>query len=294
VQKVKTFGETRLGLKETGNYGTVNLDPDRGRIYALSASPKDRLAPVTWWFPFVGSLPYIGFFDLESARKEQRKLIENDLDTVIGRVDAYSTLGWFNDPLTLNLLENSAMEMVETILHEMTHATLYLKGQGEFNEGIATLVGKEGAYLFAKESFGPSHPYTVEAQKTIEDERLFSSFLVSLLNDLDRLYSSSLGYQEKLKEREEIFALYLERYDSLRGNLHTSRFTHFGRAPLNNAVLVSLAVYHRHYSLFERALRQSGNSIQTLLQTLEKMSGEGKNMIVVLEESLGKKAMPLT
>jgi predicted aminopeptidase len=288
VEKVKGFGETELGLKETENYGAVNLDPDRGRIYALSASPKDRLLPVTWWFPLVGSLPYLGFFDLESARREQRKLIENDLDTVIGRVDAYSTLGWFKDPLTLNLIENPAGDLVDTILHEMTHATLYLKGQGEFNEGLATLVGKNGAYLFLRETFGPSHPLTLEAQKTIEDERLFSFFLDSLLNELNQLYDSSLSYQEKLKEREKVFALYLERFNSLRGSFQTSRFTHFGKAPLNNAVLVSLAVYHRHYPLFEMALRQSGNSIQKLLGMLERMSKEEKNMIVVLQEWLGK------
>jgi predicted aminopeptidase len=288
VEKVKGFGETELGLKETGNYGTVNLDPDRGRIYALAASRKDRLLPVTWWFPLVGNLPYIGFFDLESARREQRKLIEDDLDTVIGRVEAYSTLGWFKDPLTLNLIENPTGDLVETILHEMTHATLYLKGQGEFNEGLATLVGKKGAYLFLKETFGSSHPLTLEAQKTIEDERLFSSFLASLLGELNQLYDSSLSYQEKLREREKVFALYPERFNSLRGSFQTSRFAHFGKAPLNNAILVSLAVYHRHYPLFERALQQSGNSIQTLLRMLERMSREEKNMIVVLQEWLEK------
>jgi len=288
AEKVKEFGETELGLKKTANYGTVNLDPDRGRIYALSASHKDRLLPVTWWFPLVGSLPYIGFFDLDSARSEQRRLIEKDLDTVIGRVDAYSTLGWFKDPLTLNLIENSSIDLVETILHEMTHATLYLKGQGEFNEGLATLVGKEGAFLFMKETFGPSDPLTLEARRSIGDERVFSSFLASLLAELNQLYDSSLSYQEKLKERERVFSLSLDRFKTLRDKFQTSRFTHFGQVPLNNAVLVSLAVYHRHYPLFERALQQSGNSIQTMLRILEAMSKWGESMMMVMQEWIEK------
>ena len=288
VKKVKAFGETDLGLKETANYGTVNLDPDRGRIYALSASYKDRLVPVTWWFPVIGNLPYIGFFDLESARSEQQKLLEMDLDTVIGRVDAYSTLGWFKDPLTLNLIENPTVDLVETILHEMTHATLYLKGQGTFNEGLAMLVGKRGSYVFMKETFGPDHPLTIEAQKSIEDERVFSSFLCPLLEELNRLYDSPMTYEEKLREREKVFVLALERFKSLSGQFQTPRFARFGQGPLNNAVLVSLAVYHGHYPLFERALQQSGDSIPALLRVLRTMSREEKDMVFAIQEWLEK------
>jgi predicted aminopeptidase len=288
VKKVKQFGETDLGLKETSNYGTINLDPNQGRMYALSASYKDRLVPVTWWFPVIGNLPYIGFFDLESARDEQRKLVELDLDTVIGKVDAYSTLGWFKDPLTLNLIENSTVDLVETILHEMTHATLYLKGQGEFNEGLAMLVGKRGAYVFMKETFGPFHPFTIEAQKSIEDERLFSSFLCPLLDELNRLYASPMTYQEKLKEREKVFALSLERFKSLSGQFQTPKLARFGQGPLNNALLISLAVYHGHYPLFERALQQSGDSIPTLLQVLRTMSREEKDMVCAIREWVEK------
>ena len=288
VKKAKRFGETELGLKETANYSTVNLDPNQGRFYALSAAYKDRLAPVTWWFPVIGNLPYIGFFDLESARAEQRKLIEMDLDTVLGRVDAYSTLGWFKDPLTLSLIESSTVDLVETVLHEMTHSTLYLKGQGEFNEGLATLVGKQGSYLFMKETFGPDHPLTLEAQKSIEEERVFSSFLIPLLKELNQVYDSSLAYQEKLREREKIFALALERLRSLGSRSETPRFARLAQGPLNNAVLVSLAVYHGHYPLFERALKQSGDSIPKMLGTLRTISREGENMMVSMRAWLDK------
>jgi predicted aminopeptidase len=143
-------------------------------------------------------------------------------------VDAYSTLGWFKDPLTLNLIENPTVDLVETILHEMTHATLYLKGQGTFNEGLAMLVGKRGSYVFMKETFGPDHPLTIEAQKSIEDERVFSSFLRPLLEELNQLYASPMTYEEKLREREKVFVLALERFKSLSGKLKTPRFTRCG------------------------------------------------------------------
>ena len=295
AEKVKRFGETNLGLKKTDSYSTVNLDPHSGKAYTVSASYKDRLVPVTWWFPVVGRLPYIGFFDLESARSEQRKLIEMDLDTMIGRVEAYSTLGWFNDPLTLNLIEKSPVDLAETLLHEMTHATLYVKGQGEFNEGLATLVGKRGAYLFMRETFGPSHQLTREARESIEDEGVFSSsFLRPLLAQLNQLYASSLSYQEKLEEREKVFARSLDHFKSLSSRFQTSRFGRFGQGPLNNAILVSLAVYHGHYALFEQALQQSGDSIPALLRKLRAMSEEEGNMVGLLQEWLGKRDTPMT
>jgi predicted aminopeptidase len=212
-----------------------------------------------------------------------------DLDTVIGRVEAYSTLGWFKDPLTLNLIENSTVDLVETILHEMTHATLYLKGQGTFNEGLAMLVGKRGSYVFMKETFGPDHPLTIEAQQSIEDERVFSSFLCPLLEELNQLYASPMTYEEKLREREKVFVLALERFKSLSVKFKTPRFARFGQGPLNNAVLVSLAVYHGHYPLFERALQQSGDSIPELLRGLRTMSREEKDMVFAMHEWLEKK-----
>jgi predicted aminopeptidase len=206
VARIKDFGETELGLKRTENYQTVYLKSRQGPIYTVAASPKDCLTRITWWFPIVGDMPYLGFFDLESARKERKKLLKKDLDVSLARADAYSTLGWFKDPVTLNLLEGTTLDLAETILHEMTHTTLYVKGQGEFNEGVAMLVGMLGARLFFERNYGPTHPLTMEAGVSIEDERVFSAFLATLMERLERLYASPSSYDEKLTEREKIFA----------------------------------------------------------------------------------------
>ena len=143
----------------------------------------------------------------------------------MGVADAYSTLGWFRDPVTLNLIQGPTVDLVETILHEMTHLTLYIKGQGEFNEGLAVLVGKMGAFLFLERTYGPSHPSTVEAQRSIEDERIFSFFLASLLKDLEYLYNSPLSYSKKLADREKVFARAREDFKFLKKRLKTRRFS---------------------------------------------------------------------
>jgi predicted aminopeptidase len=279
VARIKDFGENELGLKKTGSYETINLK-DQSPIYTVSASPKDKLTLMTWWFPFVGSVPYLGFFDREDAKNERDCLRAKDLDTFLGRAEAYSTLGWFRDPLTLNMIQGSDLNLAETILHEMTHATLYVSGQGEFDEGLAQLVGKRGALLFFQHTFGPSHPASIEAQESISDERLFSAFLVSLLSDLEALYKDEhVPYALKLSEREKIFARYLKKFKQVKERMKTTRFASFGQAGLNNAYLMSVALYHRHYMMFERVLALKGNSIKELLIFFRNLSEKKGNLI---------------
>jgi predicted aminopeptidase len=181
VSRIKAFGEEDLGLKKTDNYETVYPHADRESIYLVAASKKDSFSLKTWWFPVVGDLPYLGFFDLEEAREEQARLLNENLDVYLGRAGAYSTLGWFQDPVTMNLIDGTTPQLVNILLHEMTHATLYVKGEGAFNEGLAVLVGKVGAVRFFEKTFGPAHPFTDEAKNALADERLFSRFIDELM-----------------------------------------------------------------------------------------------------------------
>jgi predicted aminopeptidase len=288
VSRIKAFGENELGLKKSDNYETINLK-DQSPVYTVSAAPKDKLTLVTWWFPIIGSVPYLGFFDLDAARNERDRLLAKDLDTFVGRAEAYSTLGWFKDPLSLNLVQGSDLNLVETILHEMTHTTLYVKDQGEFNEGLAQLVGKRGALLFLDQTFGPSYPSSVEARDSISDERLFSTFLVSLFSELDVLYrDEQIPYSLKLSEREKIFARQLEKFNGVKERMRTTRFSNFGQAGLNNAYLMSVGLYHRHYALFERVLALKGNSIKEFLLFFQNLSEDKGNLIDKTREWLSR------
>ncbi len=279
VGQVKDFGETELGLKETENYEKVYLKSHRNPIYTISASPKDQLSRKTWWFPIVGNMPYLGFFDLEKARAEKAKLEKKDLDVNLGAAGAFSTLGWFKDPVTLSLIEGSTHYLVETILHELTHTTLYLREQGDFNEGFANLVGLVGAKQFLEAHYGPSHPLTIEAQNNIEDERLFSTFISAFMENLESLYNSSKSYDEKLAQREKIFAGALASFAQLKGKLKTNRFTYFGHSGLNNAYLMSINLYHRHFHLFEAVYQRKGQSIKETLSYFQALAEEKGDLI---------------
>ena len=279
VAAIKNFGEKELGLKKTQNYESVYLETDQPPVYIVSACPKDRLVRTLWWFPIVGNMPYLGFFNLESAKEERERLTKKGLDVSIGAADAYSTLGWFKDPVTFNLLKRSTVELTETILHEMTHTSLFIKDQAEFNEGLANLVGKVGALFFMRKTFGNDHPFTIEAENNLADERIFSSFLASLLEKLESLYNSDIAYQEKLVEREIIFTVSLKEFDDIRSDFKTNRYNGFGKTGLNNAYLMSIGLYNRHFKLFESVLIKNENSIDYMLNYFRKMADEGGDMI---------------
>lgn len=286
IGRVKKFGEETLGLKSTGAYETVYMKSRRNPLYTVSACPKDSLSRITWWFPFVGAMPYIGFFDKESADRKKAELLEQDLDVFVSRANAYSTLGWFNDPVTLNLLDAGPVELAEIILHEMTHTTLYVKGQGEFNEGIAMLVGLVGAARFFEQTHGAAHPLTMEAKRAIEEERRFSRFLDSTLSRLEELYDSPLSYQEKVSRRWAVFSAAVGEFGGLQAELPMHRFARFGSSEINNAYLTALAVYHRRYPLFESFLLSRGGSVKETLDELRRMSADEGSMFTKVQSRL--------
>lgn len=290
VAAIKDFGVKELGLKENQNYQSVYLKSHHPPIYTVSASPKDRLTRIRWWFPVVGRMPYLGFFDLESAKAEKSKLLKKDLDVSIGVADAYSTLGWFKDPVTLNLIEGSTANLVETILHEMTHTTLYLKGRGEFNESLANLAGKVGALSFFKRNYGTSHSFTLDAKNILEDERMFSSFLNRLLNRLGHLYGSQQSYQQKLAVRERLFKASLEEFGRLKGRLLTNRFKYFGSSGMNNAYLMSFGLYHRHFHLFEAALKWNQGSLRETILFFKDLAKEDGPLLEKIKRRIDSKS----
>jgi predicted aminopeptidase len=272
VAQIKAFGEEELGLKKTGNYETVYPHLNRNPIYVVSASEKDRFSLKTWWFPIVGHMPYLGFFDLEEAKKERERLLQEDLDVYVGRAGAYSTLGWFQDPVTMNLIDGSTPQLANTLLHELTHATLYVNGQGAFNEGLAVLVGKVGSFQFFEKTFGPAHPFTDEARNALADERLFSRFLNAFMTEMEDVYSLEVDYEEKIALRKTVFAAYHKKFDALKKDFKTRQFVHFGQMPPNNAYLMTVALYHRYFELFEAVLAENKGSVRKMLLFLDGFS----------------------
>lgn len=288
VAQIKAFGEEALGLKKTNNYETVYLHLNRNPIYIVAASEKDRFLLKTWWFPIVGHLPYLGFFDLKEAEKEREQLLQEGLDVYVGRAGVYSTLGWFQDPVTMNLIDGNTPQLVNTLLHELTHATLYVNGQGAFNEGLAVLVGKVGSFQFFEKTFGPAHPFTDEARNALADERLFSRFLNAFMTELENVYSLEVDYKEKIALKKTVFSTYHRKFETLKKDFKTRQFVHFGQMPPNNAYLMAVALYHRHFEFFEAILARNNGSVGETILFLEEFSQKKGDLIVQLRNMVSE------
>jgi predicted aminopeptidase len=204
VREIKAFGEHEMGLKRSSNYETFYDTKGQPITYIVSACRKDRFAPYTWWFPIVGDVPYKGFFDQEDAKAEARALEAEGYDVSLGTAAAYSTLGYFPDPVLSTMLKYPEEQLVALILHELTHGTIYLPGGTEFNEGLASFVGWQGALEFARRRRGiASEQYDRTVRAFAAEERRDARAL-EVFKKLDELYRSGRSREQILAMRDKV------------------------------------------------------------------------------------------
>jgi predicted aminopeptidase len=148
VAEVREYAKV-LGLEVEGQYTSYVDWPDDRIVTTLVRTRLGSLDSVPWWFPVVGHLPYKGYFDRERAQAAAEELrAGGEFEVCVSGVTAYSTLGWLDDPVTRPMLLRGAASLVETLFHELVHATAFLPGNADFNEGVAQFIGQQAAIEF--------------------------------------------------------------------------------------------------------------------------------------------------
>ncbi len=271
VRTARTFAAQQLGLDVGDSYTTfARVDSDT-LLLVLQASRKDAFQPVTWWFPIVGHVPYKGFFDPEDALKAARKLEREGYDTYVRPSGAFSTLGWFNDPLLSTILDYDSVALASTVIHEVTHNTFYLPSQAAFNESFANFVGDVGAAEMFCGIEGDDGPHCRAARAAWHDAILFGDALQRLVSALDNLYArTDITSARKVADREVIIRRWREGYEREVVPRLERSFRTFARRPINNATLMGVRLYYKDLGLFDRAYRETGAPLKEVVAAMVK------------------------
>ena len=254
VQDVRAFALSTLAMPDTGNYATINPSFDHA-IFNVSGCAPLAFEPYIWRFPIVGKVPYKGFFKEEDAIKEEEALKELGLDVLRREVAGYSTLGYFKDPVLPSMLAYDDVALVDLIIHELAHGVFYFKGQTQFNESFANVVGHRGALLYFESVDGPDSPRAQEAIARKADRALHVQHLLDLSEELDLLYKDdTFTPEEKAREKARLIQGAQESY----GDIPFSSAVYRGRTlpPLNNANLMSYRRYNSRPELFDALLEE--------------------------------------
>jgi predicted aminopeptidase len=239
---IKEFG-TRHGLELSASYGEyAELDRDAA-VWVVTACAPLRFSPKTWSFPLVGSFPYLGWFDAGAAAAYADGLAREGWDVHVRAAPAYSTLGWFDDPLLSTMLvpgPNLIGDLADTVLHEAVHATVHLPGQTVFNESIALFIAEGLTPRYLAERYGADG---AEVRAYLDDlawrdarERL----ILAAYDELAEIYASDREPADKLERKAAV----LRRLESALGSSRQ----------LNNAFLVGFRTYRVGHESFSRLL----------------------------------------
>ena len=264
VPQIKAFGEQVIGLSPTKNYEAINPDFQES-VWNVSATASDRFEAHYFAYPIVGKLPYIGYFDKERALAERDLLDDLGWETYVRPAGAYSTLGWFKDPLWRSMLSWDVEQLANTVLHELAHATLWLPGHGDFNESLATFLGDEAAARYM-ESIRAERPDAYQLWQDREaDGALYRATMHALVKRLDGLYGAGLPRAEVLARKEAVIAEARRRWQELPWRLDGYRAALDPDRPLNNARLVQFRIYNTGGDAFDDALARFGGDLPAFI-----------------------------
>jgi predicted aminopeptidase len=282
VPAVKTFA-TKAGLVPTKSYEDFVALDRKAVVWVVSAAPTFSLEPKQWWFPIVGDVPYLGWFDKHLATNHAESMAAEGWDVDVRGSAAYSTLGFFDDPVLSTMIDESPDadgELANVILHESVHATVYVAGQSEFNEGLATFVGDHLTIEYLSARFGPE---SFELTAWVEGEaygKAMRDRLYQAYKDLTALYARKLPKREMLEQKTR----YLE---NLRWEIGFSR-------PITNATLAHYDTYHGGEQAFARLYEVCNRDIREVIRvtrvvTAKDFDKTAESDLTKLVDKLGKR-----
>ena len=285
---VRSFAAERIGLKTGRSFGVYVETGKEHLVDVVTACRSDAFEARTWRFPIVGEAPYKGFYRKERAEKLAADLREEGWDVIIRPVDAFSSLGFFPDPLFDFMRGYSEYDLADLIIHELTHKTVFVRGKAQFNEELATFVGIEGAIQYLEAESGRGAAVREELARAGRDRERFLELMRGLYAELDGLYRGDLPRSDKLEAKKRIleeFRSRMEReYDTL---FQTDSYRFLARTTLNNAYILSWNIYAGDLEPYRELLDRYDGDLSLFMQAiaaLRKRGGDPRREMRLLPE----------
>jgi len=291
VLAARGFAADSLMLRTGASFTTYShLDRDT-LVLVVSGAYRDRLEPYTWWFPIVGRVPYKGFFDFSAALDLARDLERRGFDTYVRPSAAFSTLGWFNDPLLSTTLRLDSINLANTVIHEVTHNTFFKAGEAVFNESFANFVGARGAAMFFR---GRGDTLAAAwADADWGDDKLMGAFWASTYRALDSAYKAHPGDSARatrLAVRDTVYArARTHLLTDVAPRLRTISADRLARIRIdNNAALLARRIYLTDLELFDRVWEREGRNLRLTIERVIALAKDAKDPYAAVKAWLGE------
>jgi predicted aminopeptidase len=290
VLKLHHFAERDLKLKANGHYLNYADVGRRFAVWNVYATPEFSLQAKTWWYPVVGSLKYRGYFNETAARSYGTNLAAQGYDVCVGGVEAYSTLGWFRDPVLNTFAFNSETDLAETLFHELAHQRVFISGDTDFNEAFATAVAEEGVFRWLLAQSNAVACARYQAERRRKDQ--FLSLLEKTRTELQAIYGemesgipgakpiryeTALSDDEKRRHKAAAFDRLRQDYEQLKtswgGNTEWDGWI---QRPLNNAQLSTMDTYYRLVPAFHEVLRTTSGNLEKFYEEIQRTASLSK------------------
>ncbi len=267
---VREFSFEKLKLKKTDNYNTyINLN--RPYVtWVVHGAYKWEMKTYEWSYPFLGNLPYKGFFTEAEAIVESEKLEDLGYDSFVRGVSAYSTLGYFTDSVLSSMLNYKEHDLVNTLIHELAHTTLYVKNNADFNERLAVFIGNKGTELFYKHLEGENSKTLDLIKKGNADDVIFSKFISKKLTDLESWYKTNSSRSDS--ERKAQFEKIKRDFNQIEfKKMQTKNYNKTFDKKMNNAYLGLFKTYLSDMDDFENVYQKYGSDLLLFIEKMKQL-----------------------
>lgn len=271
IREIRAFASRELGLPDNGSYTRYT---DLGRPFVtwnVFATPELSMTPRQWCFPVAGCVNYRGYFRENEAHVEETRLRAVGDDVYIGGVPAYSTLGWFDDPVLSSFVRWPETEVARLIFHELAHQLLYVKNDSMFNESFATAVEEAGLARWLAARRDPQ--LATQAARTDRLRALFRELVRTTRTKLYELYASSLPDEDKRRAKAETLAAMKAAYERAKaGEPGLGGYDRWFAQQPNNAALAAIGIYTDRVPAFRELLHESNDSLLVFYGRVREMA----------------------